>query len=226
METNAEEKLFGIEHYMPNQWKLKPFKQQKLNILQETSFKMQQTIKNAPFQIIFRGQQIEFFPIKECCETADIILNKNLPPTICGGFNSKNNLIEINPAILPDGKLSCETATHETVHKMQQDMRKSINNYEQNSLQWQYLKLLEYSDANAINNFSAFGIEFTGTMYMSGNKINRVSIDDRSSAFYTLATLERHAYFTAERLIAKLPDNENLSRLALVRPSYAKTQIT
>lgn len=222
----SNEKKFNVCQYFPDNWKKLVFALQKEKILAATSNEMQNEAKENNIYTVFRGQTICLQPIGDGFVNATVTVDKTMSDDLCGEYDFATNKIATNALILKDGRLSCESVSHETTHKIQKCIADSKEKYTDNSLESEYATIARLSSSTD-NQLNAFGMHVEGRMYISGQQNFTRVLNNKSLSLYTLSPMERHACLTAIGIASKLPklDNNDLARLKLDHLSYSEMHV-
>lgn len=212
-----------IAKYHPDVWKKLIFQKQKENLLNNTVNAMQEEAKVSSIKTVFRGHAIALHPINDRFENAKLIVDNRMGNGLCGQFDFAINKIRINPMILGDGKLACESASHEATHKTQNEISQLCHLYDQGSLEWEYATIAKMSNSFE-NNFNSFGISVKGRLYVPDDNLGAPVLNRLSSSLYALCAMERHACLTSISIAKDIPEAD-LSMVRLDHLSYSEAHL-
>lgn len=118
-----------------------------------------------------------------------------------------------------DGHKIHADIVHEVGHSLQDDILKTINQYQENSPEYDFLYKLQSTIVNKNIKRNIFGIEYSGRVYVNcQNGAPSVTLSDLSMALYKLSISERYASalsnkYSAELIGGSKHDNEEYVNL-------------
>lgn len=162
----------------------------------------QNVVKNG-VSVYFHGELLHF----NCLKQEDLIIDfsfENLPEGNYGLHDFETGRITFNRDLKFDGSRMFSSIYHEYSHEIQRALSKHIDDYDKNSLEYQYLLLLKSEHEE--KNIGAFEIFCTEEPYITYGILRRIPNEslihlrthDFISAIYHLQVMERNAFTTEQ----------------------------
>ena len=183
--------------YLEPQWSIF-YSLQERKVRKTMNLIKESVLKNG-VSVYFQGKLLHF----DCVKQDDLNIDfsfKQMPKGTLGEHDSETGKINFNESLRFDGPRMFATIYHEYSHEIQRALVKHINEYEKDSLEYQYLCLLEIEHKTKA--LKSFGINCEGEPYISLGFAYDLPSNSQFrtkkliSALYQLQMMERNAFAT------------------------------